>query len=244
MDDLGLTDADVAAFQRDGYHVHPQLLGDAEVATLREHCMAVLRGDYETRRPPMSCNPSAEGDPTAPHPGLVCAAPLHQVNNAYWSDATVARHVTDERIGRLAATLAGVAGVRLWHDQLLMKPQKSAINEAAAAETNGTEDGSVTFHQDYGYWQCISDQRALTARIALYDEDEANGCMYVLPGSHAWEEVFVAGRNVFQPPNPPVEEQFAQISQLAGGRSVDPHPLRVKAVSNTSQSAALFPLFL
>lgn len=46
---------------------------------------------------------------------------------------------------------------------------------------------------DYGYWQTISDERALTARIALFDEDEDNGCMQVLAGSHIWPEVFVAG---------------------------------------------------
>lgn len=51
---------------------------------------------------------------------------------------------------------------------------------------------------DYGYWQTISDERALTARIALFDEDEDNGCMQVLPGSHAWPQVFVAGAHPMQ----------------------------------------------
>jgi ectoine hydroxylase-related dioxygenase (phytanoyl-CoA dioxygenase family) len=51
----------------------------------------------------------------------------------------------------------------------------------------------VCVRADYGYWQTISDERALTARIALFDEDEDNGCMQVLPGSHTWPQVFVAG---------------------------------------------------
>lgn len=51
----------------------------------------------------------------------------------------------------------------------------------------------VDARADYGYWQTISDERALTARIALFDEDEDNGCMQVLAGSHTWPEVFVAG---------------------------------------------------
>jgi ectoine hydroxylase-related dioxygenase (phytanoyl-CoA dioxygenase family) len=61
--------------------------------------------------------------------------------------------------------------------------------------------------------------------------------MQVLAGSHTWPEVFVAGRNVFKPPNPPLDEQFAQISRLAGGRTITPQPLVVKAGGVTVHSS-------
>lgn len=92
---------------------------------------------------------------------------------------------------------------------------------------------------DYGYWQTISDERALTARIALFDENEENGCMQVLAGSHSWPEIFVAGRNVFSPPNPPLQKQFEQISQLAGGRAIHTQPLVVEAGGVTFHTSRL-----
>ena len=182
---------EVAAFRAQGFHICDSLLAADELEALRQHAMQVIDGRYETNRPPMNRNPSDPDDPTKrPADQAVDAAALHQVNNAYWADATLARMVTDERIGRIASTLAGVAGVRLWHDQLLFKPAVSQQRHdqpgpdgfAEREEGGGgfrqekrPADGSVTFHQDMGYWECISDERALTARIALEDEDEHNG---------------------------------------------------------------------
>jgi ectoine hydroxylase-related dioxygenase (phytanoyl-CoA dioxygenase family) len=264
------TAAGVDFYRREGYWVSPPLLSSGELETLRHHAMQVIHGHYETRRPPMNRNPSHPEDPTAPPPqtaadanlsedGGLGAAALHQVNNAYWADATIARMVTDARVGQLAAELAGVAGVRLWHDQLLYKPASQATqHQNRAAETSTVHpkqtaaqleerpgDGSVGFHQDYGYWQCLSDERCLTARLALYDEDETTGCMQVLAGSHRWTSVhpspeqpeqrskFLAGRNVFTPPNPDIEEQFRQMAARSGraprALMASLRPLRVRA---------------
>ena len=46
-----------------------------------------------------------------------------------------------------------------------------------------------------------------------------------------------AGRNVFTPPNPQLEEQFKQMSCLAGGREIHTHPLVVKAGGVTFHSS-------
>ena len=53
--------------------------------------------------------------------------------------------------------------------------------------------------------------------------------MFVLPASHTWEQRIVSGRHVFNPPDPPLDEQFRQIAENAGGRAVEPFPLRVRA---------------
>ena len=60
-----------------GYHTCQELLSEGELQRLREHAMAVLSGEYETRRPPMNCNPADPRDPTKPHPDLVLRAPMH-----------------------------------------------------------------------------------------------------------------------------------------------------------------------
>ncbi len=94
------TEEDIAFFQTNGYWLSPKLFDDDELANLREHHARVIAGDYETKRPPLSRNPEV---------GVV--APLVQVNNAYWTDGTIGRLVLDERLGAIAAHLAGVNGV-------------------------------------------------------------------------------------------------------------------------------------
>ena len=230
------TPDDVAAFRRDGFWVSriPVVTG-AKLARLRDHAMRVVGGGYETGRPPMSRNP-ADAEQLA---GLV------QINNAYWADATLGRMVTDVRIGAAAAALAGVAGIRLWHDQLLYKPGSGAHAASPGPGANGADaDGEITFHQDLGYWQCISDPRALTCRLALLDEHPANGCMQVVRGSHRLTDragtPFIAGRNVFFPPNPPLAEQLSQLAAAAGLDGPPPlTPLAVSAGCATFHTAKL-----
>jgi ectoine hydroxylase-related dioxygenase (phytanoyl-CoA dioxygenase family) len=63
--------------------------------------------------------------------------------------------------------------VRLWHDQLFVKPPK---------------DGAVVeWHQDYSYWTRTKPIRHLTCWIGLDDSTEENGCVQYVPGSHEWE---------------------------------------------------------
>ncbi len=157
------TPEDIAFYRENGFWLSPKLFEDDELEEFRRHHAMVVAGDYVTRRPPLSRDPGP-GDTSR----------LVQVNNAYWTDATIARLVLDVRIGRIAARLAGVRGVRLWHDQLLYKPPHSG------------RAGNIGWHQDRGYWRCIDRDEALTAWVALDDVDEGNGCMEVVPGSHKW----------------------------------------------------------
>lgn len=159
-----VTDADVAFYRDNGYWIAPKLLTDAEIALFREHHAKVLHGEYETKRPPHS----RSNTPGEPIDKIV------KIDNSYWSDSTLAKLALHPLIGRVAARLAGVRGMRLWHDQLLYKPPQNA---AASA---------VGWHQDYFYWQCTTPAEMLTAWVALVDVDETNGCMEVVPGSHKW----------------------------------------------------------
>lgn len=89
-----------------------------------------------------------------------------------WKDCPALRDcVLDERLGRLAADLAGVDRIRLWHDQALIK-------EAWANPTN--------WHQDLPYWSFDS-PRACSLWVALDDTTLQNGCLYFLPGSQRTE---------------------------------------------------------
>lgn len=76
--------------------------------------------------------------------------------------------VYDKRIGKMAATLAGVDGIRVWHDQALFKPP---LGNATA------------WHLDNPYWS-FSSKQALSFWVALDDATPENGCMWYIPGSH------------------------------------------------------------
>ncbi|HLK61580.1 MAG TPA: phytanoyl-CoA dioxygenase family protein [Chthonomonadaceae bacterium] len=74
----------------------------------------------------------------------------------------------DPRLGKMAATLAGVDGIRIWHDQALFKPPFG---------------NPTAWHLDVPYWSFDS-RDALSIWVALDEATLGNGCMWYLPGSH------------------------------------------------------------
>lgn len=182
------TPSDIAFFKEKGYWLSPKLLSDEELKTLREHHARIVAGEYETKRPPLSRDPEP-GDTSR----------LVQVNNAYWTDTAMAQLVLSPLIGRIAARLAGVRGIRMWHDQLLFKPPQSG------------KAGNIGWHQDRGYWLCLDNDKAITAWVALEDVDENNGCMEVVPGSHRWG---LLGEDHFY--HQDIEQQIKRIEEKTG----------------------------
>ena len=88
----------------------------------------------------------------------------------------------DARLGEMAATLAGVDGIRIWHDQALFKPPFG---------------NPTAWHLDDPYWSFDSRQ-AISLWLALDDATLGNGCMWYIPGSYktaAYENVGI-GQNL------------------------------------------------
>lgn len=86
-----------------------------------------------------------------------------------WQQNDVLRELTlDPRLAAAATALAGVP-LRIWHDQLLIKPP----HNGAATE----------FHQDAPYWPHGGSRASLSAWIALVDVPVERGCMTFIPGS-------------------------------------------------------------
>lgn len=86
-----------------------------------------------------------------------------------WQDHVGVRdlmHSVD--LGRMVATLAGVDGVRIWHDQALVKMPW------------GNPTG---WHLDNPYWS-FSSQQSISIWVALDDATVHNGCLYFIPKSH------------------------------------------------------------
>jgi phytanoyl-CoA hydroxylase len=94
----------------------------------------------------------------------------------------MAELIFDERLGRLAGTLAGVEGIRVWADQALVKPGYGNI---------------TAFHLDDPFWS-FSSKDSLTIWLALDDATIENGCLWYLPGTHqeATFELVSIGENL------------------------------------------------
>lgn len=86
-----------------------------------------------------------------------------------WQDHDGMRELMhDKHLGKMAATLAGVDGIRIWHDQALVKMPW------------GNPTG---WHLDNPYWS-FSSRNAISIWVALDDATLHNGCLYFIPGSH------------------------------------------------------------
>ena len=86
-----------------------------------------------------------------------------------WQDHDGMRELMlDPALGKMAAELAGVDGIRIWHDQALIK------------QPWGNPTG---WHLDNPYWSFYS-RDSITIWVALDDVTLHNGCLYFIPGTH------------------------------------------------------------
>jgi ectoine hydroxylase-related dioxygenase (phytanoyl-CoA dioxygenase family) len=76
--------------------------------------------------------------------------------------------IFDPALGKVVATLAGVDGIRVWHDQALFKPPYG---------------NPTSWHLDNPFWSFSSPQ-SISIWVALDDATFQNGCMYYVPGTH------------------------------------------------------------
>jgi phytanoyl-CoA hydroxylase len=91
-----------------------------------------------------------------------------QLINLWQDNDKIKQIMFDERLGKMAAQLSGADGIRIWHDQALIK--KPWANP-------------TSWHLDTPYWS-FSDRRALSIWVALDDATYENGCLFFIPGSY------------------------------------------------------------
>jgi phytanoyl-CoA hydroxylase len=91
-----------------------------------------------------------------------------QLLNLWQTNESVKELMIDEKIGRMASQLSGANGIRIWHDQALIK--RPWANPTA-------------WHLDTPFWS-FSDRRAISIWVALDDATFENCCLFFIPGSH------------------------------------------------------------
>jgi ectoine hydroxylase-related dioxygenase (phytanoyl-CoA dioxygenase family) len=162
------TAQDVEQYAQQGYWISPKLLSDEQIASLRREMDRLFAGERDGNGSYFEGKLNLPKDPHA----------LRRVVNAWWVNAAVRDVVLDAGLGRICAKLMKVPGIRLWSDQVIIKPEMSPDGK--------TQVGNVGWHQDFAYWQIPSTHNMVTAWIALQDTDLSNGGMRTLIGSHRW----------------------------------------------------------
>jgi ectoine hydroxylase-related dioxygenase (phytanoyl-CoA dioxygenase family) len=150
-----VSQAHIDAFRSDGFVVVPDLLSAGELETFGAAVdTAVTSRTRHDRRRLEEKTPYEQS--------------FQQCLNL-WEDHPGVRPLTfHPRLARAAATLLGVAALRVWHDQALYK-------EVGGRGTDA--------HQDQGYWP-IEEADTLTAWIPFDGSTLDGGAMGYVPGSH------------------------------------------------------------
>lgn len=158
-----LTPAQVQQFTTNGFLLGGQVLDADAVDVLRAELDRVLAGHEHLERAPVRLV-NLSGNPDAPVWQIVNICDASDAFDALVHHPTLAEDV---------AQLTGAGELRLWHDQIQYKP-------AAVGGVN-------MWHQDSPYWPSLQPKTSqVTAWVALDDVDAENGCMSMVPGSHAW----------------------------------------------------------
>ena len=152
-----LSNQQISFYQENGFLVIDQLLSRIELASWREAVDEAVKQHLDQAK----THNQSRGESYYKYVFIQC------VN--LWKKNEKIRHLAlDPRLGKLATDLAGVSGMRLFHDHALIK-------EPWANPTNWHLDNP----SDPYYTR-----RATMFWLTLDDATVQNGCLYFLPGTH------------------------------------------------------------
>lgn len=149
-----LTPNDIARFRRDGHVLLRAVASPDEIAAYRPAILAA-RDRHGTPLTPLEARDTY---------GRAFLKGL----NLWPKDDAVRRFVLSRRFAWIAAELLGVTGVRIYHDQALIK------------EPGG---GLTPWHQDQHYWPLATDL-TVTLWMPLVDVTPEMGTLHFASGSH------------------------------------------------------------
>jgi phytanoyl-CoA hydroxylase len=161
-----LTGDQIAYYQTNGFVVIDEFLTPAELDHWRKAVMLAV-DQRQGRKIPGKDILIGENDGIN-EDGDYFGKVFDQLLNLWQTSSEVKEMMFDTRIGEMAATLSGSAGIRIWHDQALFK--RPWANPTA-------------WHLDTPFWS-FYDRKAISIWVALDDATLQNGCLYFIPGSH------------------------------------------------------------
>jgi phytanoyl-CoA hydroxylase len=153
-----ITPENIASYQENGYLVIPDFLSPQELSLWRDDV-----DDAVARREDRKLANSDWRSGDSYYDNVF----IQRIN--LWMDHDgMRRLMLDARLGQMATQLAGVDGIRIWHDQALIKQPWG---------------NPTAWHLDDPYWS-FSSRDAISIWVALDDATLENGCLYFLPGTH------------------------------------------------------------
>jgi phytanoyl-CoA hydroxylase len=158
-----LTPEAIAQFRHDGFlNYTTPVLTEEELQSLRDALRRVTEGTSE------KSTESNRNISWGKEKGFV----VQQIVNIWEAEDAFRAHLFNDRIVSLVSQLLGTDTVRVWHDQIQVKPAEHG--------------GPTTWHQDHPYWPVIQPADLISAWVALEDATIENGCMWMVPQSHKW----------------------------------------------------------
>jgi phytanoyl-CoA hydroxylase len=161
-----LSEEQIAAYQQNGFILIEDFLNSAELENWRHTVMRAVEERAGKKMPGKDIIIGEDDgiNEDADYYGKV----FDQLLNLWQTNEGVKKLMLDKRIGEMAAILAGVDGIRIWHDQALIK--RPWANPTA-------------WHLDNPFWS-FYDPKSISIWVALDDATLENGCLYFIPGSH------------------------------------------------------------
>lgn len=163
----------IKKYQENGFLVIENFLAEDELETWRNAVTEAVEKRHGNKLPDRASVYGEGDDEEKEYYDQV----FDQLINLWKDNDKIKELILDERIGKMAAQLAGANGIRPWHDQALIKRPWA---------------NPTSLHLDTPYWS-FSDKRALSIWVALDDVTLENGCLFFLPGTHKKTDLHLAG---------------------------------------------------
>ena len=165
-----LTDGQLADFRRDGFLIVEDLVDPDMTARLAERADLIASGRgisiaeqyIQLEAPFLDTGAGIQGATTA----------VHKMYQLARHDEVLREHAFGDRLVDVIADLLGTDDLKLYNDQLFMKPAHHG--------------GAQTWHQDSQAWLNMFPMDMLTAWTAIDEATIANGCLWMATGSQRW----------------------------------------------------------
>ncbi len=190
-----ITQAQIDTYQANGFVLMDDFLTPGELETWREAVDTAVR---ERKDRKLVVEGTVDDDRWKDGDSFYDYVFVQRLN--LWRDNPAMKELMlDPRIGKMATELAQSEGMRVWHDQALIKQPWA---------------NATAWHLDNPKWSFYS-RDAISIWLALDDATYQNGCLYFLAGSHkktAYDNVRIAENmaDIFQ-----VYPEFTTMESMA-----------------------------
>lgn len=168
---FSISEAQKKYYQENGFVVQENFLSPEELAEWRaaiDEAAQARNGRRFSNKEGYETKTTVSDKQDAPTAAAKDFSAFHQSVNLWREYPRVRKLILDSRIGKMASELEALDGIRIWHDQSLIKRPW---------------DGFTAYHRDNPYWS-FHHPKAISVWIALDDATYENGCLYFIPGSH------------------------------------------------------------